>query len=51
MQCGACQTLCSAAKTVQEMGMERVAHMGGGFAAWKEAGGPVLKTEDGREPR
>ena len=40
-----------AAKTVQEMGMERVAHMGGGFAAWKEADGPVLKTEDGREPR
>ena len=40
-----------AAKTVQEMGMERVAHVGGGFTAWKEAGGPVLQTKDGREPR
>ncbi len=40
-----------AAKTVTEMGMERVAHLGGGFAAWKEAAGPILETEDGREPR
>jgi 3-mercaptopyruvate sulfurtransferase SseA len=24
-----------------EMGMPRVAHIGGGFTAWKEAGGPV----------
>ncbi len=40
-----------AARTVQEMGMERVCHVGGGFAAWKEATKPVLQTEDGREPR
>ena len=40
-----------AAKTVQEMGMERIAHVGGGFTAWKEAGGALLQTEDGREPR
>ena len=40
-----------AAKTVQEMGMERVAHIGGGFAAWKEQGGAVLETSDGKEPR
>jgi len=40
-----------AAKAVGEMGMERVAHVGGGFAAWKEAGHPVLETPDGREPR
>jgi 3-mercaptopyruvate sulfurtransferase SseA len=24
-----------------DMGMERVAHVGGGFSAWKEAGAPV----------
>ena len=30
-----------AAKTVQDMGLTNVAHIGGGFAAWKQAGGPV----------
>jgi rhodanese-related sulfurtransferase len=30
-----------AAKAVQDMGLERVSHIGGGFTAWKEAGGPV----------
>lgn len=30
-----------AAKAVQDMGLEGVSHMGGGFTAWKEAGGPV----------
>ena len=40
-----------AARTVQEMGMERVSHVGGGFAAWKEADAAVLRTEDGKEPR
>jgi rhodanese-related sulfurtransferase len=30
-----------ATKTLMDMGMERVAHVGGGFTAWKEAGGPV----------
>lgn len=29
------------AKTAVEMGVENVSHLGGGFAAWKEAGGPV----------
>ena len=32
-----------AAKTAQEMGLKPVAHMGGGFAAWRDAGGPVEK--------
>ena len=32
-----------ATKTLMDMGMERVAHVGGGFAAWKEAGGPVAE--------
>ena len=39
--------LCSAlaAKTAQDMGLKPVAHMGGGFAAWRDAGGPVEKWE------
>ena len=40
-----------AARTVQEMGLPRVSHIGGGFSAWAEAGGPIVKTENGREPR
>ena len=32
-----------AAKTAQDMGLKPVAHIGGGFAAWREAGGPVEK--------
>ena len=30
-----------AAQTVQNMGLEPVCHIEGGFRAWKEAGGPV----------
>jgi rhodanese-related sulfurtransferase len=30
-----------AAKTLQDMGLPRVSHLGGGLAAWKAAGGPV----------
>ncbi len=30
-----------AAKTAQDMGLKPVAHLGGGFAAWKEAGGLI----------
>ncbi len=30
-----------AAKTAQDMGLRPVAHLGGGFAAWRDAGGPV----------
>ncbi|MGH7079060.1 MAG: rhodanese-like domain-containing protein [Acetobacteraceae bacterium] len=30
-----------AAKTAQDMGLGDVAHIGGGFSAWKKAGGPV----------
>ena len=35
-----------AAKTAQDMGLKPVAHIRGGFGAWKKAGGPV----DGGEP-
>lgn len=30
-----------AAHTLQEMGLEKVAHIGGGFKAWKQSGLPV----------
>ena len=40
-----------ATKAVQEMGLSPVAHVGGGFTAWAKAGGPTLKTDDGREAR
>lgn len=36
-----------AARTVQDMGLEPVCHLAGGFEAWKEAGGPV----EAKEPR
>ena len=34
-----------AAKAAQEMGLKPVAHIGGGFTAWREAGGAVEKVE------
>ncbi|MGH6777810.1 MAG: rhodanese-like domain-containing protein [Bradyrhizobium sp.] len=34
-----------AAKTAQDMGLKPVAHLGGGFAAWRDSGGPVEKWE------
>lgn len=32
--------------TVKDMGLDNVAHIGGGFAAWKAAGGPVGVKEE-----
>ena len=34
-----------AARTAQEMGLENVAHVGGGFTAWRQAGGAVEMPE------
>jgi rhodanese-related sulfurtransferase len=34
-----------ASKTAQDMGLEPVAHIDGGFGAWKRAGGPVEMPE------
>ena len=34
-----------ATQQVQRMGLERVAHIAGGFTAWKEAGGGVERKE------
>lgn len=37
-------------KTLQDMGLDRVAHIDGGFGAWKTAGGPV-ETKAPRPPK
>ena len=34
-----------ATKTLQDMGVEKIAHIGGGFNAWSEADGPVELKE------
>ena len=36
-----------AAQTAQYMGLKPVAHIKGGFGAWKKAGGPVDTAEPG----
>lgn len=41
--CAAAWRSAFAAATVQEMGLERVAHLEGGFSAWKKAGAPVAE--------
>lgn len=35
-----------ATQTAQRMGLKPVAHIGGGFGAWKKAGGPVEMPEE-----
>lgn len=39
--CGAGWRSALATKAAQDMGLSPVAHIGGGFGAWKEAGGPI----------
>jgi len=39
--CAGCLRSALAAQTAQAMGLKPVAHIKGGFGAWKEAGGPV----------
>ncbi len=34
-----------ATQSVQRMGLKPVAHMAGGFAAWRDAGGPIEEKE------
>ena len=34
-----------ATRALQEMGLDNVCHIGGGFGAWKKAGGPVEERE------
>ncbi len=39
-----------AAKTAQDMGLANVAHVEGGFGAWKRAGGPLQPPDTGKTP-
>ncbi|MYZ49163.1 rhodanese-like domain-containing protein [Propylenella binzhouense] len=39
--CGSGWRSALAAKTAQDMGLADVAHVGGGFSGWREAGGPT----------
>ena len=40
-----------AAKAVRDMGLAPVCHIGGGFTAWREAGGPVETREQKRKAK
>ena len=42
--CGGGWRSALAAKAAQDMGLKPVAHMKGGFSAWKKAGAPVEET-------
>lgn len=41
LYCGSGGRSALAAKTLKDMGVEKVSHIAGGFAAWQEAGGPT----------
>jgi len=43
--CAAGQRSALATQTAQRMGLKPVAHIEGGFGAWRNAGGPVDSTE------
>ncbi len=43
LYCGSGGRSALATKTLQDMGIEKVCHIAGGFGAWQEAGGPVGK--------
>ena len=43
--CGAGWRSALSTKTLQDMGLDNVAHIDGGFTAWKEAGAPVAQKE------
>jgi rhodanese-related sulfurtransferase len=45
LYCGGAWRSALEAKMFQEMGLTNVAHMGGGFTAWKAAGFPVEEVE------
>src|ERR1700712_3016431 len=44
-QCASGWRSALAAKTAKDMGLGPVAHLGGGFGAWRDAGGAVEKVE------
>lgn len=43
--CGAGWRSALSTKTLQDMGLDNVAHIDGGFTAWKAAGAPVAQKE------
>jgi rhodanese-related sulfurtransferase len=48
--CAAGQRSALAAATAQRMGLSPVAHIAGGFTAWKAAGGPLETPKDRLKP-
>ena len=44
--CGGGWRSALAAKTLQDMGMTNVAHMDGGFSAWKSAQAPIISYQE-----
>lgn len=46
LYCGAGWRSALATKSLQEMGMTNVAHIDGGFTAWKKSGAPVETLEE-----
>src|ERR1700754_3525399 len=48
--CAAGQRSALATETAQRMGLKPVAHIAGGFTAWKSAGGPVEPPTRRRNP-
>lgn len=44
--CGAGWRSALATKTLQDMGMRNVAHIDGGYAAWKKQGAPIETLEE-----
>lgn len=47
--CAAGQRSALATETAQRMGLKPVAHIAGGFGAWKAAGGPFEAPAEGRK--
>jgi rhodanese-related sulfurtransferase len=47
--CAAGSRSALAAQTAQRMGLKPVAHIGGGFGAWRNAGGPVEMPDDAKK--
>lgn len=49
--CASAWRSCLATRAMQDMGLSPVAQLGGGFTAWKAAGGPVIPREDNPGPK
>ncbi len=48
LYCGSAWRSSLAAAALQDMGMDKISHVGGGFKAWKEAGLPVSEKPSHR---